>query len=85
MADATANPYHDHLKHHLLPYIRDHLDARSRIAALTDTVLALALLDLECVRDLLTCCYDHHHGGPDTTERVATLFRLRSALAAPGS
>ena len=73
MADATRNPYHDHLKDHLLPYIRDHVDARSRIAALTDTVLALALLDLECVRDLLACCYDHHHGGRKQRDPIALL------------
>lgn len=73
MTDLTPTPYADHLKHHLLTYIRDDIAAEARIAALTDVVLALALLDLEPVRDHLTRCYDAHHGGRRQRDPIALL------------
>lgn len=73
MTEPIPNPYHDHLKHHLLTYIRDDIAAEARIAALTDVVLALALLDLEPVRDHLTRCYDARHGGRRQRDPIALL------------
>lgn len=84
MADHTPSSYRAHLARHFIPYLRQHADARDRIATVSAAAIGLALLDLEPARPHLTACYDPRHAGGRPPRDPVCMLRALILMALLG-